>query len=65
MMLLEDLEATLGALFSDFVRLRLSDAWDEDVAPRMKSWAHGEKVNAEAYLATKRGVLGERRKRKR
>ena len=65
MMLLEDIEATLGALFSDFVRLRLSDAWEEDVAPRMKSWAHGEKVNAEAYLATKRGVLGERRKRKR
>jgi hypothetical protein len=65
MMLLEDLEATLSALYSDFVRLRLSDPWDGEVVPMMKSWAHGERVNASAYLATKRGVLGEKRKRKR
>ena len=64
MMLLEDLEETLSALYVDFVHLRLSDAWEEDVVPRMKSWAHGEKVNAEAYLATKRDVLGDRRKKK-
>jgi hypothetical protein len=65
MMLLEDLEAALSALYSDFVRLRLSDPWDDDVLPMMQSWAHGERVNPDTYLATKRGVLGEKRKRKR
>ena len=65
MMLLEDLEASLSALFADFVRLRLADPWDDEVVPLMKSWAHGEKVDAGPYLATKRAVLGEKRKRKR
>jgi len=65
MMLLEDLEASLSALFADFVRLRLADPWDDEVVPLMKSWAHGEKVDAGSYLATKRTVLGEKRKRKR
>ncbi|MRG95410.1 hypothetical protein [Polyangium spumosum] len=65
MMLLEDLETSLSALYADFVRLRLADPWDDEVVPLMTSWAHGEKVDAEAYLATKRVVLGEKRKRKR
>jgi hypothetical protein len=65
MMLLEDLEATLEALFTDFVRLRLSDVWDDEILPMLKSWAHGEKVDAGAYFATKRGVLGDKRKRRR
>jgi hypothetical protein len=65
MMLLEDLDASLAALFADFVRMRLSEPWDDEVVPLMKSWAHGEKPDAGAYLATKRAVLGEKRKRKR
>jgi hypothetical protein len=65
MMLLEDLEASLAALFADFVRMRLSEPWDEEVVPLMKSWAHGEKPDAGSYLSTKRAVLGEKRKRKR
>ncbi len=65
MMLLEDLETSLSALFADFVRLRLAEPWDDDVVPMMQRWAHGEKVDAERYLATKRGILGDKRKRKR
>ncbi|MDI1429150.1 hypothetical protein [Polyangium sorediatum] len=65
MMLLEDLETSLSALYADFVRLRLADPWDDEIVPLMKSWAYGEKADAGAYLATKRAVLGEKRKRKR
>lgn len=65
MMLLEDLETSLSALYADFVRLRLADPWDDEVVPLITSWAHGEKPDAGAYLATKRAVLGEKRKRKR
>lgn len=64
MMLLEDLDATLAALYTDFVHLRLSDEWYEDIEPLMQQWAYGEKPNPDAYLATKRTVLGEKRKRK-
>lgn len=66
MMLLEDLDATLAALYADFVQLRLSDAWDEDIEPLMQSWAHGEKPDADAYLVAKSAVLAAKRgKRKR
>lgn len=65
MMLLEDLDATLAALYTDFVHLRLSDAWDDEIELMMQNWAHGEKPELETYLATKRGVLAEKRKRKR
>lgn len=65
MMLLEDLEETLTALYADFIRIRLSDAWEEDVVPLMQGWAHGDKVDADVYLMTKKTVLGERKKRKR
>ncbi|HVK68564.1 MAG TPA: hypothetical protein VM694_29095 [Polyangium sp.] len=65
MMLLEELETSLSALYADFVRLRLADPWDDEIVPLMKSWAHGEKADAGAYLTTKRAVLGEKRKRKR
>jgi hypothetical protein len=65
MMLLEDLDATLAALYTDFVHLRLSDVWDDEVEPLMQSWAYGDKPDLGAYLATKRGVLAEKRKRKR
>jgi len=65
MMLLEDLDATLAALYTDFVHLRLSDAWDDDIELMMQNWAHGEKPELEAYLEIKRGVLAEKRKRKR
>jgi len=65
MMLLEDLDATLAALYADFVRLRLSDVWDSAVVPEMDRWAHGEKPDADGYLATKRAVLAEKKKKKR
>jgi len=64
MMLLEDLESTLSALYVDFVKLRLSDPWDERIVPLMRRWAHGEKVEPGGYLKLKRDVLGEKKKRK-
>jgi hypothetical protein len=65
MMLLEDLEATLAALYADYVHLRLSDPWDDEIEPMLQNWAHGEKPDLEVYLATKRAVFAEKRKRKR
>lgn len=64
MMLLEDLEATLSALYADFVPLRLSDEWDDDIVPMMQSWAYGDKPDEAAYLAIKQSVLAAKRKKK-
>ena len=65
MMLLEELDATLAALYADYVILRLSDTWDDEIEPMMQNWAYGEKPELEAYLAAKRSVFAEKRKRKR
>jgi hypothetical protein len=66
MMLLEDLDATLSALYADFVQLRLADEWDDDVVPLMQNWAYGEKPDPDAYLSIKSTVLAAKRtKRKR
>jgi hypothetical protein len=35
---LEELETLLGALYRDFVKQRLSSAWEADVVPRMRDW---------------------------
>jgi hypothetical protein len=66
MMLVNDLDATLAALYADFIQLRLADVWDDDVVPLMQSWAYGEKPDADAYLSIKSSVLAAKRiKRKR
>ncbi len=61
MMLLNDLDATLAALYGDFIQLRLADEWDDEVVPLMQSWAYGEKPDADTYLSTKRAVLAAKR----
>ncbi len=66
MMLVNDLDATLAALYGDFIQLRLADAWDDEVVPLMQSWAYGEKPDPDAYLSIKSSVLAAKRgKRKR
>jgi hypothetical protein len=60
MRLVEQLEATLGALWSDFLALRLSDAWDGAVVPALMAFAHDEEVDEAAYTGAKRRVLVKR-----
>jgi len=51
MQLTEEFEGLLEALYADFKRLRLSDAWAEQVVPLLRAWAHGEDVDIDAYAA--------------
>jgi hypothetical protein len=46
---IEELEAIVGALYKDFIALRLTAAWDSHVLPAMRAWVAGEKVDADAY----------------
>jgi len=64
MMLLEDLEASLAALYADFVHLRLSDEWDDDIVPLMQNWAYGEKPNLGDYLSLKSSVLSAKKSKR-
>lgn len=64
MMLLEDLEASLTALYADFVVLRLSDEWDDDIVPLMQDWAYGDKPDPDAYLSIKSAVIGTKKGKK-
>lgn len=58
MMLLEELEQGLEALYADFTALRLADAWERELVPTMRAWAHGEAVDADALKARKNAILG-------
>jgi hypothetical protein len=62
MRLVEALEATLTALYRDFLALRLGDAWEAAVLPALGRFAHDEKVDVDAYTAAKRRALGKPRK---
>lgn len=62
MRLVESLEATLEALYRDFLALRLSEAWEAAVLPALGRFAHDEKVDLDAYTAAKRRVLAKARK---
>lgn len=62
MRLLEDLETTLEALYGDFLRLRLSPAWEADIVPEMGRWAHGQGFDDKKYLAVKSRVLKKKKK---
>jgi hypothetical protein len=60
MRLVEELEATLEALWSDFLALRLSDAWAQVVVPALQRFAHDEEVDEAAYTQAKQRALGKR-----
>lgn len=63
MRLVEALEATLEALWGDFLALRLSDAWDSAVVPELQRFAHDEEVDEAAYTRAKQRALGKRARR--
>lgn len=60
MRLLEELSAILEALWSDFLVLRLSDAWDGSIVPLLKKFAHRQRVDDGAYLQIKKKALGKK-----
>ena len=62
MRLVEALEATLEALWGDFLALRLSEAWEAAVVPAMRRFAGGEGVDAGAYEKAKQRAVGKRGK---
>jgi hypothetical protein len=63
MRLLEELETTLEALWSDFLTLRLSEAWPTAIVPMLRRFAREERVDAGAYLSAKRRGLGKKTKK--
>ncbi|APR82385.1 Hypothetical protein A7982_07734 [Minicystis rosea] len=63
MRLVEALEATLEALWSDFLSLRLSEAWQTAVLPALTHFAHDQEIDEDAYTSAKRRVLGKRAKK--
>lgn len=63
MRLLEELEAILEALWNDFLTLRLSEAWGSSIVPMLRRFAAGKRADADAYLQTKKRVLGKRPKK--
>ena len=63
MRLVEELEATLEALWSDFLSLRLSEAWEAAVMPALRKFARGEKVDEDAYEKAKHRAIGKKSKR--
>lgn len=38
MYLVEELEDIMDRLYAEFIRLRLTDSWDEEMVPAMKEW---------------------------
>jgi len=49
MRLTEAFEGLLGALYMDFLALRLGSTWTEAILPALRTWASGRAVDVEAY----------------
>jgi hypothetical protein len=62
MMLLEELEQSLEALYADFTTLRLSEAWERELVPQMRAWAHGESLDADETARRVRALLSSKKK---
>ena len=63
MRLLEELSATLEALYADFLSLRLSEHWDAAMVPMLKRFAQEKKVDENAYLQIKKKAFAKRAKK--
>ena len=63
MRLVEALEATLEALWSDFLALRLSEAWEATCVPVFGQFAHDEEIDEAGYTKAKQRALGKRPKK--
>jgi hypothetical protein len=51
------IEAILEALYRDFLRLRLGDAWAGLVVPAMRQWIADEPLDEETYREARRAAL--------
>lgn len=52
----------MQALWSDFLTLRLSEAWDSSIVPMLKRFAAEKRADADAYLQVKKRVLTKKKK---
>jgi hypothetical protein len=57
MRLTTEIEEILGALYQDFLTLRLHNSWNLQVVPLLRSFAAGEELDAEAYSALRRKLI--------
>lgn len=57
MRLTTEIEEIIGALYRDFLTLRLSNAWSQQIIPLLRRFAAGEAVDADAYAALRRKLL--------
>jgi hypothetical protein len=51
-------EAVVGSLYRDFLRLRLSPSWDKDVVPALERWVSGKDVDVERYRRSRDRAIG-------
>lgn len=56
-----EVEDLLGALYRDFLALRLGPAWSKVVVPTFVRWAAGERIDADAYRRAKLGKAPKKR----
>lgn len=52
-----DVESLIGALYADFLALRLSPTWDATVVPALEAWVAGKNVDADRYRAARDRVV--------
>ena len=52
-----DVESLIGALYADFLALRLSPTWDTTVVPALEAWVAGKDVDADRYRAARDKVV--------
>ncbi|MBM4358112.1 MAG: hypothetical protein FJ096_08370 [Deltaproteobacteria bacterium] len=52
-----EIEAILEALYRDFLRLRLGEAWSSLVMPALRAWIAGEPLDEESYRESRRAAL--------
>ena len=52
-----DVESLIGALYADFLALRLSPTWHTTVVPALEAWVAGKDVDADRYRAARDKVV--------
>lgn len=55
-----EVEAVVTSLYRDFLRLRLSPAWDKDVVPALERWVAGQDVDVDRYRRARDRAVGKK-----
>lgn len=55
-----EVEGLVTSLYRDFLRLRLSPAWDKDVVPTLERWVADEDVDADRYRRARDRAIGKK-----